>query len=134
MKTTTLIYCGHDGDAGKALASKLRTDGARAMLRDAATFNRDLEPCECVVIMPDVSNFHADRLRAAYVGKVLALGGIAKPIVTGLIGETPSEQFIVPKVTPLTVKHRGRGRFYVMRGAEIVSGPHTKDEAQRLAA
>lgn len=33
---------------------------------------------------------------------------------------------------PLTAEHRGFGRWYVMRGGETVSGPHTHAEAQRL--
>lgn len=132
MKTTTLIYCGPDGEAGKALAQGIRSPTHRVMLRDAATFNRDVEACEHIVVMSDVSAFHRDRLIAAYgLCKVMADGGYVDQQPLGLVGETASAQY---GQNPLIAKHRGRGRYFVMRGDVIVSGPHTKDEAQRLAA
>lgn len=133
MKTTTLIYCGPDGDAGRVLAEKYRADGERAMLRDAATFNHDKESCERIVIMPDVSTWQRDRLVAAYgAGMKIDIVICGNERVATVPG--PNTTTVKVQLPPLTAKHRGRGKFYVMRGDEIVSGPHTKAEAQRLAA
>lgn len=125
MKATILIYCGPDGNAGRGLAVTLRKNGDRVMLRDAATFNQDVEHCNKIVIMPDVGQWSKDRLVASY-------GADFKTEIV-LHGKTVFGRDAAETET-LIAKHRGRGRWFVMRGDEIVSGPHTKDEAQRLAA
>lgn len=112
-----LVMCGEDGEAGKAVAVRLRKEGHRAVLADAGVFKGRADPCDAVVVMPDVPAWKRDRIEAAYPGKVERTD--AAPAQSPAIG--------------LSIKHRGGGRWFVMRGEVIVSGPHSKDEAQRLA-
>jgi hypothetical protein len=60
-----------DLELAKALALREREARNVAFTRDATTFREvDLEPCEQVVIMPDVTKHHRDVLEDAYRGRI----------------------------------------------------------------
>ena len=53
----------------------------------------------------------------------------------GAGGTEPPPDTATRPTGPLTAKHRGFGKWYVMDAADDeVSGPHTREEAERLAA
>jgi hypothetical protein len=114
MKRLILIFC-EDGEAGKALAETLRTETTTAQLRDASGVDLHfrIEDCDNVVIMPDVAGWKRRVLERVYDGFVLAPVG------------SPGAR---------TIRHKGFGRWFVMDGEREISGPHTKEEAERLAA
>lgn len=70
MKRLILVFC-TDGAVGKAAAKMLRNEDTTAQLRDAATFDGVIEPCDGVAIMPDVAKWPRDRIEAAYAGFVV---------------------------------------------------------------
>jgi hypothetical protein len=76
MKVVTLVFYGADGAAAKAAAAKIRAEtNGPALLRDARAFYGDAdEPCARVVLMPDVSEYDAAKLRAAYGDRVAKAG------------------------------------------------------------
>ena len=71
-KHLTLIFYGSNGDAAKSAASRIRTNGSAAQLRDAVAYGGESEPCEAVQVLPDVSAFDRGRIEAAYGDKVQA--------------------------------------------------------------
>lgn len=121
MKTRIVIFCGQDVVAAQAIASALRDGTTRVTLHDAGSFY-GFAPGDVdrVIVMGDVPGAKRDAIVAAYGARVDA---VAKP---------------APGAVPLVARHRGRGKYYVMRGREVVSGPFTKqqaeDEARRPAA
>ena len=119
-KALAIIFCGNDTDAAKAFAASLRNGENSVTLADAYSFNRNEEDGHAY-IMPDVPGWHRDRIAAAY------------PISSD-VPPTKANREPFPAAALMTVKHRGRGKFYIMRGQDIISGPHTKDEAKRLTA
>lgn len=121
MKRLVLIFCA-DGEAGKVLAETLRNDTTTAQLRDAGgvDLHFHIEHCDNVVIMPGVVRWKREILQRVYEGFVL---------------ETLSAQAVANcGPSPRTLKHKGFGRWFVMNGDQELSGPHTKDEAERLVA
>lgn len=66
MKPTTLVYCGEDGEAGKALAASLRDGNSQVVLCSAAAFVSVQRPCERVVFTNDVPQKVRDRISAAH--------------------------------------------------------------------
>lgn len=122
MKSLTIIYCGENGEAGKALAASLRTGEQSIVIGDAATFYGVADPwASAVIIMPDVSGWHRGRLEKAYGAKVVK-------------SAIPVAQPQAATSGALRAVHKGFGKWFVMDGDRKVSGPHAKDEAQRLAA
>lgn len=69
-KLLTLIFYGENGHAAKALASKLRGEGKSAQLRQTLAYGGEVEPCDAVVVMADVSVFDRARIDVAYGDKV----------------------------------------------------------------
>lgn len=71
MKNLTIIYCGEDGDAGKALANSMRENDSdnKVVLSSVEQFS-PVDEVDHVIIMPDVPGFCADKIREAYPGKV----------------------------------------------------------------
>lgn len=117
MKQTAIVFCGADEAAGRSFAASIRCGDWITILANAYVFNRK-EYQGKAYVMPDVPKWHRDRIAAAY------------PDSTIDVNSPPSD--LAGKSVPdgvLTVKHRGRGKFYVMRGTEIVSGPHSKQSA-----
>lgn len=128
MKKTTLIYCGPDTHAGVDLAKSMRGPEHLVFLRDAGTFDGKAERCDGIHIMPDVAHARALALENAYQDR----------IKYSLFDRTDFDHPRPCKIVlaDLSVKHRGHGKFYVMRGDEIVSGPHDGKNAalQAMAA
>lgn len=89
----------------------------------------------------DTSGIEDRRLRQMYDARMIeplpegtpAPKKPAAPVATKA-PQPVAEQAQASEGTPLSVEHRGFGRWYVMRGTETVSGPHTQAEAQRMAA
>lgn len=135
MKKTVFIYCGEDGTSAKQLAASLRTGDTRVTLNAANSFTGIADPrCDQAIVTADVAAWMRDRIETAY-------GHLAKaehPQQPQAAGETfqaeSSLAFKDASLFPFTARHKGFGRWYVMRGEETISGPHTKDVAQGLAA
>jgi len=108
MKQTAIVFAGADEKSAKTFAITLNGGEWAWSIASAYSFNRK-EVTGKAFVMPDVPNWHRDRIFAAYPDAVM-VGVAVKP----------------------TVKHRGFGRFYVMRGDKVISGPHSKQEAQSL--
>ena len=124
MKQTAIIFCGSDAVAARKFAATIGNGDWNTVLASAYEFNRKEQNGKAYV-MPDVPRWHKDRIAAAYPDFVDVKPKLEK------IEDYVSDR-VFDGVRPLSVKHRGRGRFFVMRGIEIVSGPHTKQEAQSL--
>lgn len=73
MKSTTIIFYGRDGSAAKALAVKIRSEGAHAQLRHAEAFTGEKEPCDRVVTLSCVSALEAARIAKVYGDTVVPL-------------------------------------------------------------
>lgn len=69
MKPLTIIYCGENGEAGKALAHSLRT-GENCVLLASGLAERDFMPADHVVVMQDVPERQCELISLAYLGKV----------------------------------------------------------------
>jgi hypothetical protein len=79
MKVVTLIFYGVDGSAAKDAAARIRAESnCPALVRDAAAFCGDVEPCGRVIVMPDVAGHDAGRIKAAY-GNYIATPGAPPP-------------------------------------------------------
>lgn len=68
MKNHTFIYCGEDGNAGRALGNQIRdkdTDN-KVRLLSCEFFSGPEPDAEHVIIMPDVPNHIGAVIRAAY--------------------------------------------------------------------
>src|ERR1043166_1681222 len=111
MKRLAIVYAGADELAARDFAFHKRNSEWGVSVGSAYSFNGNSGE-DMAYVMPDVPNWHRDRIVAAYQETILVAGEEPKP-------------------KPY-VKHRGRGRFYVMRGNSIVSGPHSKQEALSL--
>jgi hypothetical protein len=119
MKKTVLIFFGDDGFAAKQRAAEFRNGLTNAFVRHASAFVGEIEIADRVVLMPDVSPYDATRLIAAYGDKVEGQPPSAP-------GATEPECFTVGKGP--------RGKFYVKRGKEIITGPfETEAEANSAA-
>lgn len=114
MKSLTLVFYSTDPAAARNIAASIRGGEMRASACDASVFT-GAEPDAAAIVMPDVPAWRRKQIEAAY----------------GLPSEITAP---APSVPAVTVKHRGFGKWFLMRGDEVVSGPHSKDEAQRLAA
>lgn len=78
-KRTIIIYCGEDGNAGRAEATRRRDDETVTHLACAFHFDGQPEQCAMVVVMPDVPDFCRDKITDAYTCKVDVLRGRAAP-------------------------------------------------------
>ncbi len=140
MKKTHLIFFAHDAEAAKAVAAKIRDTTDPAFLRDVSAFDGSDDPCDRVIIMPDVSEYMRGKINAVYGSKVdKSVAGIieikeAQEQSATIAGSGEVSTVVVNAdtyaVPEKQIKHRGHGRFYVMRGDDILSGPHTKAEAE----
>lgn len=80
MKVSTLVFYGANGSTAKEIAAKIRTEtGAPALVRDAAAFRGDVEPCGRVVLTPDVTSYDATRIKTAYGDRVVTPGAPPPP-------------------------------------------------------
>ena len=70
MKASVIVFCGEDGNYAKTYANRLRDKNTAVMISDASLFDGCAEPCDRVVIMPDVFPWRRDKIEEAYPGKV----------------------------------------------------------------
>lgn len=70
MKSLSLIFYAENGDAAKALAVKLRLDGKSAQLRQMVAYDGEVEMCDSVIVLSDVSPSDRSRIEAAFGEKV----------------------------------------------------------------
>jgi len=116
VKKIALIFFGEDGQAAKQRAAELRNGLTDAFVRQATAFIGEAEKADRVVIMPDVPRGEAERIAKVYGEKV---DGAPAPALI-CTNDKPSGEY--------RAQHRGKGRWYVMRGDEIISGPYEKDD------
>ncbi len=77
MKSLTLIYCGEDGNAGKALSQEIRNQDEHMTTQLCSIEFFEVQKADRVVIMPDVPEFMADKIREAYPKEVFGNSPIA---------------------------------------------------------
>jgi hypothetical protein len=82
MKHLTFIFYAGNGDVAKAAATKIRTAGRSAQLRDAIAYGGEVEPCDSVAILSSVSAFDRARIEAAYGDKVQRAAATEKSKLT----------------------------------------------------
>lgn len=126
----TIVFYHTDGAAAKLRAREIvaRGKGNYARVYDVGSWDGSEDKCDSVEIMPDITNWQRKRITDVY-------GEVEEHLVSdeeGVVGETIE---VAGNKVPnnKTAKHRGGGRWFVMREDDIVSGPHEKAEAQRLA-
>lgn len=110
-----VIFYETDGEFAKAHARSLKAAGHRVKILQVDVWDGETVTGDVVTIRPDVQGWKAASVLSMHEG------------LCQNVERSKTE-------LQLAAKHRGRGKFYVMRGDEIVSGPHTKDEAMRLCA
>jgi hypothetical protein len=82
VKSLSLIFYGENGESAKAAAGKIRKDGGSAQLRHAYAFDGEAEQdAAAVILLADVTDYDATRIKAAYGDKVqsLAVGAAVPP-------------------------------------------------------
>jgi hypothetical protein len=100
MKSTTLIYCGEDGEAAKALAATLRNGTSHVFLRSAEAFQLPESPCDRVVFTDDV----APNVRAA-ISRAHNLpmpAPVAPPVVVSIQGAQFTPDHVQELVATMT--------------------------------
>jgi hypothetical protein len=91
MKPTILVYCGEDGDAGKALAASLRDGTKQVIMCAARAFDVVQYVADRIVFASDVPQGLRDRISAAH----------------GVPAEVPGMPTLVQAISP---RRRGRAR------------------------
>ena len=143
----TIVFYATNGAAAKqrarAIAAVNKGDFARCY--DVGVWDGTHDRCESVEIMADVPDWQRDRISSVFgaieeqivdqeevsdvddlqqEGISAATEGDASDVATEGEAEIVSEKRAV---------HRGGGRWFVMSGEDIISGPHDKAEAARIA-
>jgi len=118
-KELTLIFFGADGEAAKKDAIEIRVRGGSAQLRHAYAWDGEFEPCDHVVLMPDVSEHAAARLTNVYAAQLAPTGNAVPP---------------PPPFDPLAdLGNKWRERKDVTAIAAAVAGRAVDDKAQAVA-
>ena len=130
----TIVFYATNGSAAKQRARAIsaeKTNHARCY--DVAVWDGTPDKCDSVEIMPDVPGWQRARITQVY-------GEVEEYISDGDQNQ-PEEEVVFrkpmglmpPKESDKKAVHRGGGRWFVMSGDDIISGPHDKIEATRLA-
>lgn len=85
----------------------------------------------------DKAGIEDRRLRLMYEARMIEVAEEAAPVArVAAVLQPPQKPAKAPEEAPVasTIEHRGFGRWYVVKGQETVSGPHTQAEAQKLIA
>lgn len=136
----TIVFYATNGAAAKARARAIAADtkGHYARCYDVASWENTEDKCDFVEIMPDVPGWQRDRILKVF-GPVVPATEVP---VAEADEQTSAVEIEQPYLKPMgnfpekeqkTAKHRGGGRWFVMAGEEIISGPHDKEEAMRLS-
>lgn len=142
MALVIIFYATEGAEAKQAAQEIVATKQNHARVYDVAAWNDSHDQCDHVIIMPDVPEWQRVRIEEIFGDKIVRdeqehteileqnesveqVDGHGDPLKTREPGEeekNPARKFI---------KHQGGGRWFVMLDNERLSGPHTKEEAQR---
>lgn len=139
----TIVFYTSDSQSAKNRSRQLvAVKGDYASMIDAGFWSGERMKCDVVEIMPDVSGWQRKRIMAVFEEEkikemyfedppaeeqqeqALKISGVD---INNITGSTSTE------VIEKKAVHRGGGRWFVMAGDQIISGPHEKAEATRLA-
>lgn len=134
----TIVFYATNGAAAKqrarAIAAVNKGDFARCY--DVGVWDGTHDRCDSVEIMADVPDWQRDRISSVF-------GAIEEQIVdqeeVSDVDDQQQEEIAVATegeaeiVSEKRAVHRGGGRWFVMSGEDIISGPHDKAEAARIA-
>jgi hypothetical protein len=126
----TIVFYLTNGEAAKLRGREIVAQGKGnyARVYDVSSWEGNPDKCDSVEIMEDVPPWQRKRITDVY-------GEPQEQLIDEQHPE-PSETITVDpnaKKNTKTAKHRGGGRWFVMDGEAVISGPHEKAEAQRLA-
>lgn len=129
----TIVFYNTNGSAAKTRAREICAvnKGDYARVYDAASWDGSEDKCDAVEIMDDVPKWHRKRIDAVYSDKIVDAN--AKEEIQEDTSQIETKQEENSSVEKKAV-HRGGGRWFVMDGETIISGPHDKSEAQRLTS
>jgi hypothetical protein len=125
----TIVFYSVNGQAAKLRAREIcaQSKGNYARVYDVAAWDGTPDKCDDVEIMPDVPGWQRKRITAAF-------GEVQETIVDEEeIIEQENPDVVTSKENNKKPVHRGGGRWFVMDGKTVLSGPHDKAEAARLA-
>lgn len=131
----TIVFYFSNGAAAKLRSREIAAlKGNYARVYDAGVWDGAADKCDFVEIMSDVPNWQRKRITEVYGDEVkeVELQEVNSEVLErkpmGLMPELQN-----PAALKKEAKHRGGGRWFVMEGENIISGPHDKAEAVRLA-
>jgi|APCry1669192522_1035417.scaffolds.fasta_scaffold02312_2 hypothetical protein len=113
--THTILFYSEDGPAAKARAAEMR-DKDKIVRPIHSVVVSELLHCDAFEFMPDVPADERDRIAALFG-------------VTVSTGPSTIEKVMIG-ADEYRAQHRGKGRWYVMRGDEIISGPYAKEDVE----
>lgn len=130
----TIVFYSTNGAAAKIRAREICAQGKLnyARVYDVAVWDGTFDKCDSVEIMDDVPDWHKKRIEAVYgeVEEVIPSKEVEERVSSAAL--RPLGNF-PPKENTKRAVHRGGGRWFVMDGEQVISGPHDKAEAQRIA-
>lgn len=127
-----IVFYTTNGAAAKVRSREIcaQVKGNYARCYDAAVWDGSNDKCDEVEIMPDVTGWHRKRIVKVYGDKVV--DHEVEMQKQEVVNEIVQQEDIIEGTK--TAVHRGGGRWFVMDGEQIISGPHDKSEANRLAS
>lgn len=135
----TIVFYSNNGAAAKQRAREIAaaSKGDYARCYDVGAWDNTLDKCDVVEVMPDVPGWQRDRITKVY-GQIDEVKESETPDDDSLarkpMGLMPAKPELEnPVKAEKKAVHRGGGRWFVMSGEEIISGPHDKAEASKLA-
>ncbi len=131
----TIVFYSTNGSAAKLRAREIaaaKTHYARCY--DVASWDGTPDRCDAVEIMPDVPGWQRKRITSVYGEVEEYIPGEVAEVEVEIPSAIKQMGLMPPKENNKKAVHRGGGRWFVMEGDDIVSGPHDKAEAAKLAA
>jgi hypothetical protein len=135
-----IIFYASDGMAAKQASQEIvATKQNHARVYDVAAWNDSHDQCDHVIIMPDVPEWQRVRIEEIFGDKIVRDEEDHNELKAEEQGEQVDGDGDPPKEkdpeenNPARkfIKHQGGGRWFVMLDNERLSGPHSKEEAQR---
>lgn len=120
--THTILFYSEDGPAAKAKAAAMRDkDNIVRPIHSFVVSERQF--CEAIAFMPDVDQLERDRLAALFEVPVSDIpADIERPASkVAYVGPASSAGDLIVGKGP-------RGKFYVKRGKEIITGPFDSED------
>lgn len=128
----TIVFYATDGAAAKLRTREIAATKNYARCYDVAMWDGTEDRCDNVEIMPDVPPWQRERIMKVY-GEPVEQEEIQEPGQSPEADLPPEGSSDPEPVVEKKAVHRGGGRWFVMAGDDIVSGPHDKAEAAKLA-